>query len=486
MIERKRSIKINAMLNVIKVGLSVIFPLITFPYISRVLQVDNLGKINYSNSIISYFLLLSAMGVTSYAIREGAKIRDDEKLFNQFASEVFSVNVITTIVAYILLILLVLAVPKFHSYFDVIMIQSFSIVFTTLGIEWINNIYEDYLYITIRSIVIQVLSLICLFIFVKTSDDYLIYAGIMVFSSGLVCIFNLIHCRKFIKLKLKLNCNIKKHLKPMIIFFSNTIAVTIYVSADTTMLGWFKGDYYTGLYAVSVKIYQVVKQLLTAVYMVTISRLSNYAEKESYLEYKNLLTEICSFLLLIMLPVCTGVWVLAEKIIIVLSGVEYMEAAISLKILAIALFFAVASGVLVNCFNTPLRREKISLKATIFAAIANIILNIFFIPIFYQNGAAFTTVVSEMLVCIICIYYNRDIKKFIDLEKLFTQLKYAIIESILIIGLGETLSIWVDSSVLFILIVMILSFVGYSIILIVGKNEYAISMLELVKKKRIC
>ncbi|MBE6051517.1 MAG: flippase [Clostridium sp.] len=481
--EKRKSVKLNAMLNVMKVGLSIIFPLITFPYASRVLGVENLGRVNYGSSIISYFILLASMGVTSYAVREGAKIRNDEKLFNEFANEVFTVNIFTTIVSYLFLILSFIVFSKLHNYASVIIIQSFSIVFATLGVEWVNNIYEDYLYITLRSIAIQVISLICLFIFIKKPEDYLIYAGITVLGNGLICILNLIHCRKFVKLKIIAKCNLKKHLKPMIIFFSNTIAVTIYVSADMTMLGWIIGSYYVGLYTVSVKIYQIIKQLLTAIYFVSIPRLSSYAEKKNYSEYKSLLSEICSVLLLIMLPMCTGLAVLSEKLILLLSGEKYIEATMSLRILSVALFFAVVGGIIVNCVNTPLGREKSSLRATVIAAIINIVLNIIFIPIFYQNGAAFTTVVSELLVCIICIYDNKEIGKFIDLNVILRQARYAIIECIWIVVVGILLSIYITSTVYYIISVMFFSFIGYLFILFIGQNKYAISILNLLKDK---
>ena len=112
----KKSIKLNAILNTIKTSLSIIFPLITFPYASRVLQVENLGKINYTASIITYFTLLSGLGIVTYAIRQGAKIRDDKDKFSKFANEIFSINIITTIISYILLFLTITFVDKFHQY----------------------------------------------------------------------------------------------------------------------------------------------------------------------------------------------------------------------------------------------------------------------------------------------------------------------------------------------------------------------------------
>lgn len=467
-----KSIKINAILNVIRVGLSVIFPLITFPYASRILQVENLGKINYGSSIISYFSLLAALGVTNYAVREGAPIRDNKEKIISFSSEIFTINIITTLISYVVFAVLLLILPQLNKYSTLLLIQSLSIIFTTLSVEWLNAIYEDYLYITIRSIIVQFLSLIALFLFVKSPKDYITYAAITVIFNGLVCIMNLSHCRKNVRFNFKKKCNLKKHIKPMLIFFSNNLAVTIYVSADITMLGWFTGDYFTGLYSVSVKIYQIVKQLLTAMYTVTIPKLSKLSEKSDLSEFKALITNICSSLILVMLPAAIGLIVLAKDIITLISGYTYVDATLSLQILGIALILAISSGILVNCINIPLRKEKISLRATLIAALVNIILNFIFIPLFKQNGAACTTLISEFVVSSICIYYLPQIANYIKLKDFFKQSQFAIIECIWIVIINTILNLLNLKSFFHLFLVILFSLLGYIVILILGKNPY--------------
>ena len=260
---RKKSIGINAVLNLIKVASTILFPLITFPYISRVLQVDNVGRINYGTSVVNYFALVAALGVNIYGVREGSRQKKG-KQFDSFASEVFSLNLLSTAISYLTLITLVLTVPKFRDYRSVILILSLSIVLTTFGIEWVNTVFEDYLYITLRSLVVQILCMVAMFVIIKKPEDYLKYALITVASSGITCVANWIYCRRYTKLCLVFNASIFRHLRPMLIFFANHLAITIYVTADTTMLGWMKGDFYSGLYAVSVKVYQCVKSMTAA------------------------------------------------------------------------------------------------------------------------------------------------------------------------------------------------------------------------------
>ena len=194
---KRKSIAVNAFLNGLRSLLNILFPLITFPYISRKLTVEGIGIYNFSNSIVSYFLMIAALGISNYAIREGAKYRNDKNKIERFSSEVFTINIASTLVAYVLLFLCLIIFSKLHSYILCILIFSLQIFFTTIGTEWIYQIYEDYTYITVRSIIFQIVSIILLFIFVKTPNDYLNYAAITVFSAVGANVLNFIHARQY-------------------------------------------------------------------------------------------------------------------------------------------------------------------------------------------------------------------------------------------------------------------------------------------------
>ena len=153
--------------------MGVIMPLITFPYISRTLGVENVGKVSFVNSVISYFGLLAALGIRMYTVSAGSKYRNDHEKMNRFANSVFTINVIFTVNAYVLLFLLVATIPKFQEYMVLFAILSLQIILTTIGVDWINVIYEDYFYITVRTILFNLLQLILLFLFVRTEGAFL-------------------------------------------------------------------------------------------------------------------------------------------------------------------------------------------------------------------------------------------------------------------------------------------------------------------------
>lgn len=172
---KKVSLGTNAILNGIKSSLSVLFPLIIYPYVFQVLHSSNMGKVNFAMSIVSYFSMFAMLGVSQYAVREGAKKRNNTLELNKFASEIFTINMISTIVSYLLLAVLIVTLDKLHDYKILIFICSISIIFTALGIEWVNTIFEDFFYITIRSIVVNIVTLILIFMFVKDESDIYIY-----------------------------------------------------------------------------------------------------------------------------------------------------------------------------------------------------------------------------------------------------------------------------------------------------------------------
>lgn len=465
---KKKSLAKNAMLNSLKTILAMIFPLITFPYASRVLQVENMGKVNYASSIISYFVLLAGLGIKTYAIREGARIRDNKEKLEKFSSEIFSINIISTIIAYVLLILVIIGVNKLRPYSLLLIIQSLNIVGTTLGVEWLYTIYEDYLYITIRSIVVQFVSMILLFVLVHNVNDYIVYASISVFATTASYIFNFFHSRKIIHIHFSLKGNLKQHIKPILIIFAMSVATTIYVNSDTTMLGWISGDYYVGLYNAATKVYNIVKSLMAASILVALPRLSSYLANGHKDEYEKEAGQILNTFILLLLPTIVGLFMAAKNIVGVLSGEGYELAVPALKILAISLLFSIIATYMIHVVLLPAKLEKEIMRATIVSAVVNILLNIFFIPAFQHIGAALTTVIAEFIVMLWQIVTARHLR--------FGKIN---VRDIIIVLVGCSAiaiicyisNMLLKGNIITLFVEVIFSICTYAIILILGKHS---------------
>ena len=290
-----KSIKKNTVFNAIKTVSAIIFPLITFPYASRTLLVENIGKVNFGLSFISYFSLIASLGINVYAIRECSKFSDDRAKLSKIASEIFSINVFTTLFSYSVLILFLFFYKKIESYRTLIVIQSLSIVFATLGTDWLNTAMEDFEYITIRSLLFQILSLILLFTFIHKPEDYIKYAAISVISSSGYNIVNMFYRRKYCDIRFTTNIDIKKHYLPIIFLFVMLLSQTIFNNVDMTMLGIMKGDFEVGIYSTAHKISNIVAQLVTSVLWVILPRMSVYFGNNDKVAANRLINQLYNF-----------------------------------------------------------------------------------------------------------------------------------------------------------------------------------------------
>ena len=316
----------NTIYSIIKSCSTVIFPLITFPYISRVLLAENVGKINFGNSVVSYFSLIASLGITTYAVRECSKVKKDKSTLNKLASEIMSINFLTTIVSYVLLIIVLIFAKPLYSYRKLIIIQSTVIVFTTFGADWLNTTMEDFRFITLRTFFFQCLSIILMFIFVKRPSDYLKYACVTVISSSGGNIANIFYRRKYCDTKLTINLNFRKHMPPIILLFAMILAQQIFVNSDTTILGLLRGDYEVGIYSTSVKIYTIINTVITSIAWVVMPQLSYAFSKQDFKKANILLKYVIGFTATLGLPCVAGMGILAPQIIEIIAGSSFLDA----------------------------------------------------------------------------------------------------------------------------------------------------------------
>ncbi|MFY4479255.1 flippase [Latilactobacillus sakei] len=458
-----RSLKISAFFNMLRTLLNIAFPLITFPYITRILSPDGIGKLDFSRSIISYFVLLAALGITQYAVREGSAIRDNVIIFNKFVNEIFTLNLLTALISYLLLIILLFSTSYLKQYSTLILIFSLQIIFNTLSVEWLYNIYEDFIYITIRSFIVQVVSIIGMFLFVKSKNDYIIYAWITTISMGGAYIFNFIHASKFINFKLEFSSRIFRHLQSTLILFFNNVASTIYLNSDVTIIGFMVGDYYVGIYSTAVKVYTIVKQVTNALLMSTLPRLSNYYNNQRVEEYLILLDNIFWAMFTLLAPSITGLIILRKAIVNIIAGNQYSQSTSSLYILSFGLLFSVLAAFIVHGILLVQREEKSILKITLISAIVNVVLNLITVPIFKEKGAAVSTVTSECIVVILGLMKARG--KF-SINFYLNKFLAIIIGCSAITMTCITINIFVANTILSVSLSVLLSAVIYGIILI--------------------
>lgn len=402
------SLKKNAVLNVVKQSCNIVFPLITYPYVSRVLLSANLGRYSFADSIINIAMTFAGLGISTYGLREGARIRSDKRKLDEFASEIFTINFIAMILVYSVLIICTLFVGRLRRDYILIFILSLNIITSVLGRDWINQIFEDFTYISLRYIFFQTIAVVLTFLFVKKPEDYIKYTIIMLIANAGGYTANIFYTLKYVPLNLSRHLNLKEHIKAILYLFGIALTVQIYVKSDVAILGFLRSDSEVGIYTIASKVYTIVKSLLNAVITVTIPRLAVFLGENDKTAYSKLLVKLKSWLVAIVFPCVIGLLMVSNNVMQLIGDDEYISGSDALRILCIALAFAVFGCYYSNGIMVVQKQEKIFFIATIISALENIILNIILIPRWGMNAAAFTTVLAEGIVIGICKHYSRE------------------------------------------------------------------------------
>lgn len=424
---KRKSTKHNLIMNFILTSSAILFPIITFPYVSRILLPEYLGKVSFASSIISYFSMIAMLGIPTYGIRVCAKHRDNKTDLSRTVHELLIINIIMTALTYIFLIISIITIERFTAESTLLMIFSVSMILNMIGVSWLFIALEQYDYITIRSLIFKVLAVIFMFLYIKQPSDYLLYAGLTIFASGASNIVNFFYMRKFITFKSVGNYNLRQHLKPIFVFFAMSVATSVYLNLDTVMLGFMKDDTEVGLYTAAVKIKSVLTTFITSLGTVLLPRMSNLVKIGEMDEFKNLTAKALNFVILISIPISIFFMVYAEESIMILSGQKYLGATNALIVITPSIILIGITNILGIQVLVPLNQEKFVLYSVIFGAIADLILNLIFIPLFGATGAALGTLIAEGAVLIAQIIFLR---KFLGEIKTKLRYRYVIVASI--------------------------------------------------------
>lgn len=375
-----------------------LFPLITFPYACRVIEADGIGQVNFFSSIIGYISLFTCLGIPMYAIREIARDRNDVVKMNRTAVEILLLHALLTIAGYLIVAVLCLTVPQIKADVPLFLILSLTIFFTAIGCEWFYQGIEDFKYITIRGLIVKVVSVVLLFLLVKTKDDLLYYGVYSVIGILGGNIFNFIRLRKYIHRKniIFSELNISHHIKPVLQVFSFNVVVSVYLQLNPVLLGFIKDALAVGYFTASTKIMQVVMKLSSCLGAVMLPRTSNLIAEHKEKEFNALIQKSYDFTIAISLPLTCGLLFAAPYIIKVLCGHEFMPATLASQIIAPIILMVGISNVMGIQVLYPKGKIKTVIHCCLIGAIVDLILNICLIPAFSYNGTAVAYLSAEV------------------------------------------------------------------------------------------
>lgn len=473
--KKNNSVFRNFIMNIILTMSSFIFPLIAFPYVSRILLPVGTGKVSFATSVVNYFLLIAQLGIPTYGIRACAKVRDNKKELNKTVQEILLISIIMCIISYVLFFGAIMFVPKFAEERKLLIATSTMILFTTIGVEWFFKALEMYSYITWRSIIFKVIALVAMLLLVKKQDDYIIYGAISIFASSASNVLNFIYLHKLVDLKVRFKLDIPKHMKPILVFFAMSCATTIYLNLDTIMLGFMKTDADVGYYNAAVKIKNMLVSIVTSLGTVLLPRVTYYLEKGEKEKFENLAIKAIQFVMFISLPMLVYFIVFARQGVLLLSGNEYENAILPMQIMMPTLFFIGLTNIMGIQILVPKGREDKVLISVIAGAIVDLILNAILIPKYAAAGAAFGTMVAEVVVFI--VQYLIDKELFRILFHCTNPFKF-----ILATGIGVVASVWVLKMNFNYFVCLVLGAICFGGVYLVSLFLLKESFLEEIKK----
>lgn len=471
----KKSLKLNFVMNAILTMSSFIFPLISFPYVSRILLPEGTGKVSFATSLIAYFMMFAQLGIPTYGVRACAKVRDDRIKLTQTAQELLIINLVMTAVSYTALFLALAFVPRLRSERLLYLLVSLSILFNTLGMEWLYKALEQYTYITVRSIVFKLVALAAMFLLIHGKQDYVIYGGITIFASSASGLLNFIHARKFISLRPMGGWHFGPHLKAVAVFFAMACASTVYTNLDTVMLGFMTGDETVGYYNAAVRIKSILVSIVTSLGTVLLPRASYYVERGQMDRFRQITHKALNFVFLAAVPMTVYFVLFAKQGIFLLSGENYAGSVVPMQWIMPTLLFIGLSNILGIQILVPLGREKVVLWSIIAGAVVDVTLNLTLIPSFGASGAAAATSVAELVVLAV---------QFAVLGKQalegFASVSYG--RLLLALGTGLAAAFWVPmlglGSFFTLLISAVLFFGSYGAVLLLLKEPLSRELIK--------
>lgn len=473
------SIRKNFAYNILLAISQILFPLVTFPYVTRVLGPESLGTVNFVDSYAGYFILIASLGIPVYGVREIAKAKTKEQ-HSQIFSEIFSIHFILTIFSVLIYFISIIFYPKLGSTINLLIwggIMIFSCIF--IG-EWYFQGLGKFKFIAIRTMLIRLLSVIFLYYFVKNKEDTLNYFLIIVFSVLVNAAVNFFHIKKEINIKLIFDLKkIKHHFKPLFYIFFSRAAVTLFLFLDIIILGFLSSDDRVGIFSTALKVTKIPILVVSSLGVVLIPKLTETYHNNEMVVFEELITKSVNFVISLSIPILFFFFSSSSEIILAFAGKQYFDASLVIKILSPIILIIGLSNIFSMQILTPMGRDKEVMFSVLLAIVVCLTLDFLLIPILKQNGAAITNFFVELTVALCTFYFaSKQLKNIVNWHFFFKSIIYALPSLVFIYFIklfaSNTFLILILSGVAFIIYFSVLN-------IFILKNELYIEIYSRIK-----
>lgn len=402
-----KSIKKNAIYNMLYKVVNIVFPLLTAARVSRVLKPEGVGVVTVAQNFASYFVLIAGLGLANYGTKEIARCKDNVDRRTTVFLELFLLNFISTVICCLVYWAFMVVFPVYTKPVSLYLITGSAIVLNMFQIDWLYQGVEEYRYITIRNIIVKILFFIGIYVFVNKQEDVLIYAMLGSLVNGINDFINMLCCQKYLKKKKDVfkKISISRHIKPALLLLATTLSVELYTKVDISMLGIIAGKETTAFYSYAGRITGIVVNLAATACIVILPRLNQYYRDGDIKSIKRLVQNSYNVLLLFAIPMVIGLVILAEDCAVIMFGDEFKYTGKIIQILSPLILIKSIGNLYGTQVLLTIDKEKQLFISTVCGAVINIVMNAILIPKYFGAGAAFASVVSEIVVLIVQFYY---------------------------------------------------------------------------------
>ncbi|MBO5328160.1 MAG: flippase [Clostridia bacterium] len=464
---KNKSIKLNYIFNLAYQLLLIVVPLVTAPYLSRVLTPNGVGTYSYTFSIVSYFVLFATLGTTTFGQRAIGYTQDNVEERSRAFWETFIFRTITSVftLAVYFVVFCVIGSENVAIY----AVFALNIVNIIFDISWFLQGMEEFGKTVLGNAVCKILSVVCIFLFVKDSSDLVIYAAIMMGFTLLGSMQMWVFLPKYIS-KVK-GINPFRSIKDILQLFVPTIAIQLYTVLDKSMIGWFtETNEQNGFYEQSEKIVKIALTVVTSLGAVMIPRIAHMFKTGETEKVKEFLYTSYRFVWMISIPICFGLFVVSDVFVPVFFGEGYEPCILLIKIFCPLIIFIGISNVTGLQFLVPTGKNNVFTLTVAVGAVINLILNLFLIPRYFAVGASIASIIAEFCVTVCGFIYVAKTKAYKILPILISSWKY-----------------WIAAAIMFLVLYFVkplfnVSVLSLVLLILIGIAVYFISLLALVDK----
>jgi len=398
----------NYFYNLLLTLANLLFPILSFPYVSRVLGPAGIGKVQFIFSFAQYFSIVASIGIPIYGLQQIARHREDKEARSKVFSELIIIHLITCALLTVIYLITIYSLSYFAPDRSMYLGAGLLVLLGFSFIEWLYTGMEEFKSIALRSVAFKLIGLVLLYVFIKERNDFKGYLYIMMFSflgNNILSFF-------LIKEKVKpifSGLELRKHMVPLLFILGTTLAASMYTDMDTVLLGFLSNDRTVGLYTAAVKLSKITLPLVTSMGVILMPKIAKDFAQKNLIEVQKTLDQTFRFLVFFAIPIVFGLALLAPEFISLFSGKEFLPATTSMRILSLLPLIIGFGHLFLFLVLVPSGRNGEMFFCVITGLILSLILNILLIPYFKEVGSSIANICSEIVVTLLYFYFiKRD------------------------------------------------------------------------------